>query len=436
MQSGSVMDTRFRVFEGHLSFILQFLCDFNLYGCGWIELGKVWQRGGRDAILDVLGGIQVKGGADDSIDLSIDLDGDSESYKFEESPCFRQSRMTLEVDTLAAHILNRHQLNARNIHHKLTIPAAPLPPDPLVLSVRELWEDERRRRIAAGLTPSPPMPVDPSEASRGAGGDWVSEERSWAEIRKRIAKEKGKEKPVEEEEWEKWVMTVFESVEALWPSELKSRKRPRNTEFGKVLARAGSAELEQSNPYQEASGSSQVSGSQSGGSLNGLGGDDEGDTSAEVDESMLISQELRSVFENEESEWSRKYGGEPEGGEGEGEWQEDGVDQLVEEDGLRSVTATPTRRAASVGNLKYVFLPMYCTEIALIIYSSFTPNSATPKSSSESPFKQVTVSNTNNPFQQIFTQLAGWVTLRMVVEVYFSHYRDQQKGQGRRTCSY
>lgn len=352
MQSGSVMDTRFRVFEGHLSFILQFLCDFNLYGCGWIELGKVWQRGGRDAIIDVLGGIQVKGGADDSMDLS--MDGEIDLPKFEESPCFRQSRVTLEVDTLAAYILNRHQLSARNIHHKLTIPADPLPPDPLVLSVRELWEDERRRRSAAGLNPSPPMPVDPSEASRGRGGDWVSEERSWAEIRKRIAREKGKEKPTKEEEWEKWVMTVFESIEALWPSDLKTRKRTRTTEANSSRARTGPTEPEESNPYQEASGSSQVSGSQSGGSLNGLAGDGEGDTSAEVDESMLISQELTSVFENDESEWSRKFGRGPEGDEGEGEWPEDGADLQAEEDGLRSVTATPTRRDASLGSLKYV----------------------------------------------------------------------------------
>jgi DNA polymerase zeta len=38
LQSGSIMGTRINVFEGHLSYPLQFLCDFNLYGCSWIEV--------------------------------------------------------------------------------------------------------------------------------------------------------------------------------------------------------------------------------------------------------------------------------------------------------------------------------------------------------------------------------------------------------------
>src|ERR1700759_5375177 len=45
MQSGTVMATRFRIYESHLSFTLQFMCDFNLYGCGWIDLAEVSLRG-------------------------------------------------------------------------------------------------------------------------------------------------------------------------------------------------------------------------------------------------------------------------------------------------------------------------------------------------------------------------------------------------------
>ncbi|KAF8431600.1 hypothetical protein L210DRAFT_3560069, partial [Boletus edulis BED1] len=32
LQSGTVMHTKFRVYESHLSYYLQFLCDFGLYG--------------------------------------------------------------------------------------------------------------------------------------------------------------------------------------------------------------------------------------------------------------------------------------------------------------------------------------------------------------------------------------------------------------------
>jgi len=101
------MHTRFNVYESHLSYILQFLCDFGLYGCGWMNLGEVWQRG-QDEEEQELKGLPT----------------------FNESPHFRQSRMPLEVDVAAHQILNRHLLVARNLHHNLTIPGPAFPPEP------------------------------------------------------------------------------------------------------------------------------------------------------------------------------------------------------------------------------------------------------------------------------------------------------------------
>ncbi|KAG5221891.1 DNA polymerase zeta [Salix suchowensis] len=83
------------------------------------------------------------------------------------SPYHKQAKMDLEVDVVAHQILNRNRLTTRDIHHQLQIPAAPTPTEPLILSVRELWEDERRRRLARGLSASPDMPVDLSENRRG-----------------------------------------------------------------------------------------------------------------------------------------------------------------------------------------------------------------------------------------------------------------------------
>ncbi|KAK0448381.1 uncharacterized protein EV420DRAFT_1751017 [Desarmillaria tabescens] len=174
LQSGSIMSTRFSVYESHLSYPLQFLSDFGLYGCGWIDLEKVYQRG---------------------------VDEDEEDMTFGRSTSFRQSRSPLEVDAQAYHILNRHALAARNLHHELKIPAPPTPNEPLVLGVRELWDDERRRRAARGLPPSPELPVDLSSSSRGSGGEWVAEDQV--------------------EGWEKWAMTTFQSVEALWEDSYK-----------------------------------------------------------------------------------------------------------------------------------------------------------------------------------------------------------------------
>ncbi|KAI0068183.1 hypothetical protein BV25DRAFT_1793280 [Artomyces pyxidatus] len=266
LQSGSVMETRFHAFESHLSYILQFLCDFGLYGCGWLDLREVWQRGQEEGEPEELG-VQ---------------------HEFQTSPYYRQSRMPLEVDTVAALILNRDLLAARNLHHKLTIPTPPLPAEPLVLGVRELWEDERRRRIAAGLAPSPEIPQDPSEKSRGAGGGWVAEARWWDEIRKRIESERGKEAKLKELPWEKWIMTTFESVEALWENKYKIWKPGGDSK--------SASGVQERNPYEDAMGSQQSG--------------DETDHGApvEVDETMLSSQELSILVENEENEWAKLLG--------------------------------------------------------------------------------------------------------------------------------
>src|ERR1700722_11889890 len=48
MRSGTIMQTRFQIFESHLSFILQFMSDFGLYGWGSLEVPEVSERGGED----------------------------------------------------------------------------------------------------------------------------------------------------------------------------------------------------------------------------------------------------------------------------------------------------------------------------------------------------------------------------------------------------
>ena len=41
------MGVKLNVFESHLSYPLQFMCDFGLYGCGAMDLASVsWRTGG------------------------------------------------------------------------------------------------------------------------------------------------------------------------------------------------------------------------------------------------------------------------------------------------------------------------------------------------------------------------------------------------------
>lgn len=284
MQSGTIMKTRFRVYESHLSYILQFLSDFGLYGCGWIDLGEVWQRG-RNEFTE-----------DDGIDPELA----HILSEFKDSTYHRQTRMPLEVDAPTHQVLNRHKLRARSMHHKLTIPAPELPPEPLVLSVRELWEDERQRRVAEGLTPSPEIPKDLSANSRGSGGNWVSEARWWDEIRKRIERECCREAVPLRMSWEKWVMTTFESVEALWAEEYKTWKPRKSQDDGKEGHTEDEPAMEEVNPYQP----SQMPAP--GGTVRdeALGVEHDGDV--DVDETMLTSQDMICLMEREEAEWRKE----------------------------------------------------------------------------------------------------------------------------------
>ena len=264
LQSGTVMGTRFRIFESHLNYTLQFLCDFGLYGCGWIDLDEVWRRGDEE---------------EDTLELAMDTE-------FKQSPCYRQSRMPLEVDTIAANILNRRFINARNIHHNLIIPEPHLPEEPLVLGVRELWEDERRRRLKAGLLPTPEVPADPSANSRGRGAEWVAEVRWWADLKKRIESDKSTEFKISELAWEKWVMTTFESAEALWDDSDKTWTPGGAQDTGTVAA-------SYQNPYEEAVGSMQCGPGRL--KLNA-------ETDIDINEILLSSQDFSDVVDTEQQE--------------------------------------------------------------------------------------------------------------------------------------
>ncbi|KAG8872386.1 DNA polymerase zeta [Tulasnella sp. 331] len=206
LRSGGVMQRRFDVYESHLSYILQFMCDYGLYGCGELEIAQaaVREKTAADGVCP----------EDDDIDTSI----------FPTSSHHRESNLPIELDVTAYHILNPRLLAPRNIHSTLAIPAPPLPEDPLVLSVRELWEDERKRRLAKGLVPTPVMPSD-GMAPRGHGPGWRAEPRLRAELQERMEREKQDSYgayQLPSQDWARYVMTAFESRESLWPPAYKT----------------------------------------------------------------------------------------------------------------------------------------------------------------------------------------------------------------------
>ncbi|KAG6842201.1 hypothetical protein C0991_000171 [Blastosporella zonata] len=271
LQSGTVMGTRFLVFESHLSFVLQFMCDFGLYGCGWIEVENVLQR-----------------------DVQSTIEGDysrleSSGPIFPPSTYLRQTRMPLEVDVIAPNILNRQNITARNLHHKLQKTSPHVSAEPLVLSVRELWEDERKRRIVRGLEPTPTVPVDPSDSLRGPGCDWSAEAEYWERIREKIEADRELQRslPPSSNGWDNWAMTTFESIEALW-------EEPWRIWKPQIYQPQGSSEIATDNEASPETTPFQWDAPD----------EDQADFEVvDVDISKLSSQEVTQIMDNEESEW-------------------------------------------------------------------------------------------------------------------------------------
>jgi DNA polymerase zeta len=305
LQSGSVMGVRFRVFESHLSYTLQFLCDFNLYGCGLIDIEDALERAPE---------AHAESGS-----LS-----EPRQAKFDASPYFRESRLPLEVDTIAPQILNRHHLAARNLHHRLNTSIPDLPSEPLVHGVRELWEDERSHRNALGLNPSPEMPLDPSESSRKSGGEWISEARWWDEIRQRIQRGRSVPEPANhadnQSDWDPFVMTTFESVEAIWDKKYKTWKPPKK-ENGTQEQDGKVPEARQPPEYSLESQN-----------------DFDSDGQIEVDMSLLSDQEIVRLDQEEKQRWNEETWRSHAGVEDEDEDEDDNTLEDLPPDSPKTVT--------------------------------------------------------------------------------------------------
>ncbi|EME86508.1 uncharacterized protein MYCFIDRAFT_131051 [Pseudocercospora fijiensis CIRAD86] len=177
LQQGAILRQLFQPYEAHLQYLLQWMCDFNLYGCAYIESKKPRFRAPLPAWEEL----------DDPAHLWHDhsilprnvLDAD----KFP-----RQSHCQLELDLCVEDILNRNAIEPRPLHHSFIERLSSLenlPPDEkLVHSMAGLWKDEtRRRRLRMGLTdpfssPFPPellvsMSADPRNDSKGG---WIHED--------------------------------------------------------------------------------------------------------------------------------------------------------------------------------------------------------------------------------------------------------------------
>ncbi|EXJ70768.1 DNA polymerase zeta subunit [Cladophialophora psammophila CBS 110553] len=228
LREGAVMKRVLQPYESHMQYLAQWMCDYNLYGCGYIDCRKVKFRAPVPKYADLTNPMQQWH------DLSIpfvDISDDTQLPK--------QSHCTLEVDVHVKDILNRRDVHARTLHHDFIERIHPIPADAkLVQSMAGLWRDEtRRRKIRMGLkdpnsSPFPPevlisMSADPRNT---AAGGWIHEH----EYRQKVAQlaaeesEKGDKRKVSFNTFVKHgslegtVRTALESIDDLYPDRIRN----------------------------------------------------------------------------------------------------------------------------------------------------------------------------------------------------------------------
>ncbi|KAL8953981.1 MAG: hypothetical protein Q9222_000191 [Ikaeria aurantiellina] len=226
LRQGAIMKKALQPYESHVQYLLQWMCDYNLYGCAYIDCSQVKFRG---PVPDY-----------DEIDSSAHHWHDRTippAMISDEDNLPRQSHCSLEVDIGVHHILNRLDVKSRALHHDFIERQQSFAHDEkLVHSMAGLWRDETRRRKARmgqsdpGSSPFQPevlvsVSADPRNTQPGG---WIHEEeyrdKVGAIVKEERAKSDGRKLTfdsfVKKTSFESFVRTSLESVEDLFPENL------------------------------------------------------------------------------------------------------------------------------------------------------------------------------------------------------------------------
>ena len=227
-------------YESHLQYIPQWMCDYNLYGCAYMDAAKV---SFRDPVPDYL---EISSTSHQWHSRSI-----SPSMISDEAVFARQSHCALEVDICVQDILNRLDIRPRLLHHDFVEQGTPsVSGEKLVHSMAGLWKDEtRRRKGRLGMTDSDGTPFPPevlvsvsADPRNTQPGGWVHEQELKARISALITDEKESSTAnnitsyrefIEAAPLESRVKTAFESIEDLYPLNLLAAISSRQLLSGK-----------------------------------------------------------------------------------------------------------------------------------------------------------------------------------------------------------
>lgn len=228
LQSGRVMRTIFQPYEIHIRYQLQFMLDYNIFGCDYIDLETAHFR------------LPLPSSADSPLysssmhsALSRWDDASIPRHLIQSHEARRASFCDIEIDASAKHVLNRRRIRGRNIHHNFDADDLLQANEKLVPSLTGLWEEEATRRKKAGLAPTPSAPDpynDVRTVKEGESPSWSGEARFRQLLEARLALDSRSRHPKRTQDFTKThpldphISTTFESVNLFHytPEELAS----------------------------------------------------------------------------------------------------------------------------------------------------------------------------------------------------------------------
>ncbi|KAL6880915.1 zeta catalytic subunit of dna polymerase [Trichoderma novae-zelandiae] len=233
LQQGVIMKRKFQPYEAHLQYLLQFMIDYNLYGCDYVESSHTYFRAPVPA--------QSEG---DAMSSQIWNEATVPAGFVTDDPTLpRGSYCSIEVDISAQSIINRGKIKERLLHQDFSEFIMPPAEDAkLVSSMAGLWKAEARRRqrqMPPGQTPAQHLVSSfPREALVSMSADsrssqpqaWLHEEEYRRKLEVLISRE---QEQLHESELslgtllkplphESSIKTSLQSVEDLHPSNLSA----------------------------------------------------------------------------------------------------------------------------------------------------------------------------------------------------------------------